>query len=185
MSSEPRASGTRDLSDTPLVAFADALLAEHAHAAPQAAAEIHQYVTFVLRDEEFAIPILDCREILRPGTITRIPEAPAQVRGVVNLRGRIVPVVDVRLCLGFDSVPITGRARLIVVELSGRLFALLVDRVARILKLSSSQMVPSSEPLRLACLVGTATFAEALIHLLDSERLLLAGPAAAPPTDKE
>jgi len=72
-----------------------------------------------------------------------------------------------------------------VVEVAGRFFALLVDRVARILKLATSQMVASSEPPRFSCLVGTATFAETRVCVLDSERLLLAGPAAPPPTEKE
>lgn len=182
MSSEPRAPAP-GFAAAPLAVFADGLV--QAGPTMQAPGEIRQYVTFLLRDEEFAIPILDCREILRPGTITRIPEAPVQVRGVVNLRGRIVPVVDIRLCLGFGAAPVTGKSRLIVVEIAGRFFALLVDRVARILKLPASQLVPPTQPARFPSLLGTATFAESAVHVLDGERLLLAGPAATIPMEKE
>jgi len=142
-------------------------------------------VGFVLRDEEFAIPILNCREILRATTITRIPEAPAAVRGVVNLRGRIVPAVDVRTCLGFEQSPMTGKSRLIVVEIAGRFFALVVDRVNRIVKLSSTQIAPPGDAPRFACLVGIANVGETPILVLDAERLLLVTPDMTPTARKE
>jgi chemotaxis signal transduction protein len=170
---------------SPLLAFADGLLASTHHEKAQDPGELRQYVSFVLRDDEFAIPILDCREILRAPAITRIPEAPAEVRGVVNLRGRLVPAVDVRTCLGLEQAPLTGRSRLIVVESAGRFFALVVDRVARILRLASSQIVAPSGAPRFACLVGVATVAQSAIHILDSERLLLASPGMKPTTEME
>lgn len=168
---------------SPLLAFADGLLGS---GEPQPnPGELRQFVSFVLRDDEFAIPILNCREILRAPTITRIPEAPAVVRGVVNLRGRIVPAVDVRACLGFEQAPMTGKSRLIVVEIANRFFALIVDRVARILKLSSSQILPPGDTPPFACLAGMAEVSATPIHVLDVERLLLASPDMTPPTEKE
>jgi chemotaxis signal transduction protein len=172
-------------SESPLLAFADGLLASGAGEQPQSPGELRQFVSFVLRDEEFAIPILNCREIVRATTITRIPEAPVAVRGVVNLRGRIVPAVDVRTCLGFEQAPMTGKTRLIVVEIAGRFFALVVDRVNRILKLSSAQIVPPAEAPRFAALVGVAAVSETPILVLDVERLLLASPDMIPATEKE
>ncbi len=172
-------------SEVPLLAFADRLLATGAQEEKASAGELRQFVGFVLRDEEFAIPILNCREILRATTITRIPEAPAAVRGVVNLRGRIVPAVDVRTCLGFEQAPMTSKSRLIVVEIAGRFFALVVDRVNRILKISSTQIaIPVGVP-RFACLVGTAAIGETPILVLDAERLLLASPDMTPRAEKE
>jgi len=170
---------------SPLLAFADGLLATGANERAESSGELRQYLSFGLRDEEFAIPILNCREILRAATITRIPDAPVAVRGVVNLRGRIVPAVDVRICLGFEQAPVTGKSRLIVVEIEGRFFALVVDRVVRILKLASSQIVSPAHPPRFACLVGMANVVDTSIHILDSERLLLANPGMTPPTEKE
>ena len=93
------------------------------------------YLTFYLQREEFGVPILRSREILRVGEITRIPEAPPHVRGVLNLRGRVVPVVEFRTRLGLPIVPLTPRARVIVVEAHDRLFGLLVDSVSRIAKI--------------------------------------------------
>jgi purine-binding chemotaxis protein CheW len=172
-------------SESPLLAFADGLLTSGAGEQQQSPGELRQFVSFVLRDEEFAIPILNCREILRATTITRIPEAPVAVRGVVNLRGRIVPAVDVRTCLGFEQAPMTGRTRLIVVEIAGRFFALVVDRVNRILKLSSAQIAPPAVAPRFAALVGVAAVGETPILVLDAERLLLASPDMIPATEKE
>jgi purine-binding chemotaxis protein CheW len=169
----------------PLLAFADGLLAAGKDEHTQSVGEVRQYVSFMLRDEEFAVPILHCREILRASSITRLPEAPFQVRGVVNLRGRIVPAVDVRACLGLELAVITGKSRLIVVEIAGRYFALLVDRVARIFKLPSAQVVPPPETGRFCCLAGMATAGNSAIHIIDTEQMLLASPDMRPSTGKE
>jgi len=103
---------------------------------------------------------------------------------VVNLRGRIVPAVDVRTCLGLEQSVVTSRSRLIVVEIAGRYFALLVDRVARILKLPSSQVRPPDSG-RYDCLAGMATVVGATIHIIDTEQMLLASPDMRPSTGKE
>ena len=188
MSSEPRASDPGAIvapEASPLLAFADHLLAAQKVEEARISGEVRQYVTFWLRDQEFAIPILHCREILRAGSITRIPEAPAQVRGVANLRGRIVPAVDVRVCLGLDQAPVTARSRLIVVEVAARFFALLVDRVSRTLKLASSETSPAPEGATVPYLAGIAQGEGAAIPILDIERMLLAGPGMRSSTDKE
>jgi purine-binding chemotaxis protein CheW len=167
-----------------LLTFADQLLGTQKGEEARVPSEIRQYVTFWLREEEFAIPILGCREILRPGVITRIPEAPPQVRGVVNLRGKIVPVLDLRICLGLDPAVVTAKTRLIVVEVASRLFALLADRVARILKLASSQIgEPPAEGL--PHVVGMAQTEGGAIRILDTEGMVLGNPGVRPSTDKE
>jgi purine-binding chemotaxis protein CheW len=161
-----------------LFAFADAVRAAGEQARPPDPAKIHQFVTFFLRDQEFGLPILQCREIVRVPTITRMPEAPAHVRGVVNLRGHIVPAVDTRRCFALEAVQPTPRSRLIVVEVAGRGFALIVDRVARILKLPASQ-IESPRPDRAAQgVAGVLRAGDALVYLLDAERVLRLAPAA-------
>jgi len=167
-----------------LLAFADRLLSAHEVETP-VSGEIRQYVTFWLREEEFAIPILCCREILKPGAVTRIPEAPAKVRGVVNLRGKIVPVLDVRLCLGLAPAVVTAKTRLIVVDVAGRLFALMADRVARILKLATSQMGAPPDQGGLPYLAGMAQTDQGTIRVLDTEQMVLGSPGLRPSTDKE
>jgi purine-binding chemotaxis protein CheW len=141
-------------------------------------------VTFFLRDEEYGLPILQCREIVRISTITRVPEAPAHVRGVVNLRGHIVPAVDARRWFGLDLASPTPRSRLVVVEVGGRLFALIVDRVARILKLATTDIEPPREDEVLRGVTGVARVGAATVLLLDADRVLRVGPAEAAPVTR-
>jgi purine-binding chemotaxis protein CheW len=162
----------------PLLAFADGLLAEQRQAKASAPADVRQFVTFCLQDEEYGLPILQCREIVRISAITRVPEAPPHVRGVVNLRGHIVPAVDTRGCFGLATASPTPRSRLIVVEVAGRLFALVVDRVARILKLPATAIEPPPEDAALRGVTGVARAGESVIFLLDADRVLHLGPAA-------
>jgi purine-binding chemotaxis protein CheW len=188
MSSEQERPGSETVESAPqdggLLAFADALLSEEQKQRTRAPDEIRQFVTFYLRDEEYGVPILQCREIVRFSTITRVPEAPAHVRGVVNLRGHIVPAVDTRACFGLEPGSPTPRSRFIVVEVSGRLLALIVDRVARILKLVASSIEPPSEAVAERGGTGVARLGESRVFLMDAERVLRAGPAATGPTTR-
>lgn len=163
-----------------LLAFADGL-AGLSPPAPDLG-EVRQYVAFSLRDHELAIAIASCREIVRPGSITRVPEAPAEVRGVVNLRGRIVPVVDMHLCLGLGPGLLGARSRLLGVETAGRYFALLVDRVTRILKLRVAEVRSPAQPPRFPALAGVTGAGDATTYILDVEQLLLTGPGVAKTT---
>jgi len=162
----------------PLLALADALMVASQRQPGRVEGEIQQFVTFFLLDDEIGIPILQCREIVQAPTITRLPEAPDHVRGVVNLRGRVLPAVDTRKCLGYEASPPTARSRLLVVEVAGRAFALLVDRVARILKLAAADIGPPPEPASLRSAIGVAHDGDAVIYLTDAERILWPGHAA-------
>ena len=162
---------SRDTAE-PLLAFADALLSSGEREIGKAMGEVQQYVTFFLRDDELGIPILQCREIVRAPAITRVPEAPDHVRGVVNLRGRVLPAVDTRRCLGYDSAPLTAKSRLLVVDVAGRSFALLVDRVARILKLAVADLEPPPENTRVRAALGVAKDGDKTIYITDAERIL-------------
>src|SRR5579872_3753369 len=79
--------------------------------------ETRQYMTFKLGDELFAIDVAQVREVLEVSTITRVPTAPDYMRGVVNVRGRSTPVVDMRLRFGLPVAPDTVSTRIIVMEL--------------------------------------------------------------------
>jgi len=188
MSSDPAGagdSGDRGAAATePLLAFADAVLAQGQADPTGAPTEIRQYVTFCLRDEEYAIPILQCREIVRISTITRVPEAPDHVRGVVNLRGRIIPAIDTRKRLGLKEAPPTAKSRLLVVEVAGRLFALIVDRVARILKIPVSAIEPPPEGAAPPGATGLVRLGSAVVMVLDAERVLRSGATAVGPTTR-
>jgi purine-binding chemotaxis protein CheW len=95
-----------------------------------------KYLTFRLAREEFAIQVLRVREIMGMQDITAVPQTPAYMKGVINLRGKIVPVIDLRLKFGFPEVEATSTTCIIVVQLkSGReilLMGLLVDAVSEV-----------------------------------------------------
>ena len=193
MSSEPMVSNgiarRRSEKHAAFLAFAEALLRASRGEQDPTSMDTRQFVTFFVRDHEFGIPILQCREIIRVSTITRIPESPAHVRGVVNLRGRVLPVVDMRKQLGFEALQPTSKARLLVVEAAGRAFALLVDRISRILKLSSAEiaLATGDAPSTLVgtSLLGTARIEDSAILLFDIEQTLGAASSAAASTPKE
>jgi purine-binding chemotaxis protein CheW len=163
---EPHADGAG------VLAFADALLARNQSEPGQGTTEIQQYVLFALHERDFCVPILQCREIVRVSSITRMPEAPEHVRGVVNLRGRILPVVDTRRCLGIEVAPPTSRSRLLLVEIAGRLLALLVDRVVGILKLPAGEIQAPPKTWSIPGCAGMARVGESAIAVLDIEHML-------------
>jgi purine-binding chemotaxis protein CheW len=166
-----------------LLAFADSILARPA--APAAVVEVQPYVTFFLRREEFGLPILRSREIVRVSEITRIPEAPPHVRGVLNLRGRVVPIVEIRTRLGLQAAPLTAQSRVIMVEAHDRLFGLLVDRVSRIAKIPASVIKPAPAETLSAntdYVAGIAQLGTELIIILDVDKVLLLNPIAPAPT---
>lgn len=135
-----------------------------------------QLVSFWLGQEEFSIGINYVKEIIRVGAITRIPEAPEHVRGVTNLRGRIIPVVELRTRLGMPTTPNTRESRIIVVEAYQRTIGLLVDRVAQIIKTGESTLSEPPEevlPPLSDYLSAVVQYEERLILLLDAQKVLL------------
>jgi purine-binding chemotaxis protein CheW len=103
---------------------------------------ILQLVTFKLENEEFGVDILKVQEINRMLTITRIPNAPPFVEGVINLRGKIIPIVDLKKRLGFIGKPYDKSTRIIVVELDGLILGFIVDSVSEVLRISESTVEP-------------------------------------------
>jgi purine-binding chemotaxis protein CheW len=170
-----------------LLTFADAILARPSAPAPAPATEVQAYLTFCLQRAEFGVPILRSREIVRVGEITRIPEAPPHVRGVLNLRGRVVPVVELRTRLGLPVAALTPQSRVIVVEAYGRLFGLLVDRAwlasPRSQPAQSSPHRPRLSSATTDHVTGIAQMGTGLITLLDLDKVLLLNPTAPQASD--
>jgi purine-binding chemotaxis protein CheW len=113
---------------------------------PQLHAAGGKYLTFALGKEEFGIEILKVREIIGMMEITAVPRSPASVRGVVNLRGQVISVVDLRNCFGLERVEKTDQTCIIVVETeqSGRKISvgLIVDHVSEVLEIPSDSIEP-------------------------------------------
>lgn len=134
-----------------------------------------QLVSFVIDGEEFGIDILKVQEIIRPVPVTRVPNAPKAVEGVINLRGRIVPVVDARSRFGLPPRPADADARIVVVELEDRTVGFVMDAVREVVRVDRSVIEPPPE---LAVGVdadyvrGVAKLDDRLVILLDVERVL-------------
>lgn len=96
------------------------------------------FVTASIADQMFGIPVLQVQDVLGPQKITRIPLAPPEVAGSLNLRGRIVTTIDVRLRLGLPARPKEQAGMSIVVDHKGELYSLAVDNVGEVLSLSSA-----------------------------------------------
>jgi purine-binding chemotaxis protein CheW len=103
-----------------------------------------KYLTFRLGREEFAIQVLKVREIMGMQDITEVPHTPAYVKGVINLRGKVIPVVDLRLKFGLPEAPYDHRTCIIVVQIQGPgtpiLTGIVVDAVSEVLNIAASEI---------------------------------------------
>ena len=102
---------------------------------------ILQLVTFKLGSEEFGVDILKVQEINKMMNITKIPNAPVFIEGVINLRGKIIPIVDLRKRLGLNQV-YDKATRIIVVELDGLVLGFIVDSVTEVLRIPENTIEP-------------------------------------------
>lgn len=108
--------------------------------------EEHINLVFVLGSEDFGVDVNIVREIVRvPPFITRVPNAPHYIRGVINLRGTIVPVFDMQLKIGMPSTPLTDEARIVVLSVSDVMFGIVVNSVREVRTIFDSQMEASSK----------------------------------------
>lgn len=140
--------------------------------------QVLQLVTFTLGEEEYGIPILQVQEIIRPVAITVVPKAPPFIEGVINLRGQVVPVVNLRRRLGLpDLEGLSEEARIIVVEVQGRTAGLLVDGVSEVFRLGVNQIEPppTLEQGHREYIQGVGRMGDRLIVLLDLKWLMRHG----------
>src|SRR5438874_1200969 len=136
--------------------------------------ELH-IVGFQVGRETYGVPITSLHEIVRVPEITAVPDAPDYMEGVINLRGKIVSVIDLRKRLGEKKVSMGKRNRILVVEHNGRLSGLIVDSASEVLKIPATDVEPSPAALHegsLNCVTGLGKYKGRLIVLLDMAKLL-------------
>jgi len=104
--------------------------------------QLLQLVSFHIEEEEFAVDILNIQGINRMMNITRVPNTPAFVEGIINLRGQVIPVVNLRKRLGFPPKEPDKATRIIVVEIGKRIIGFIVDSVNEVLRINSSITEP-------------------------------------------
>lgn len=133
------------------------------------------YVTFTIAKQLFGIPVLQVQDVLAGGEITCIPLAPKEIAGVLNLRGRIVTAIDVRLRLGLPARKRRDDDMSIVVEQGGELYSLRVDEVGEVLNLDPNAFgrnPPTLDPKFREFSSGIYRLKERLLVVLDVDRLL-------------
>jgi purine-binding chemotaxis protein CheW len=137
-----------------------------------------QVVGFRIGRETFGLPISIVREIVRVPDITAVPNAPDYIEGVINLRGRIIPVVDLRKRFGEKSFEANKKNRIVVVELESRLVGLIVNSASEVLRISPSEIDEPHNVFRegeLNYITGIGKLNGRLVILLDLNRLLQRG----------
>jgi purine-binding chemotaxis protein CheW len=133
-----------------------------------------QLVTFELAGECFAVDIHAVREINRLMEITRVPQSPPEIAGVINLRGKIFPVVELRKKFGFPNKESCDQTRIVVLEFGGRETGFVVDRVHEVLRIDSSVVDPTPEVMGTVdsdFIKGIAKLEGRLLIVLDLEHL--------------
>jgi purine-binding chemotaxis protein CheW len=134
-----------------------------------------QFVSFAIDDDQYGVDIMAVREIKGWSEITHLPNQPGYVRGVLNLRGVIVPIIDLRCRFGQGLTAATPMHVVIIVQIGARLAGLLADRVLDIVALEQAQVQPVpriAQASRINFLSGLATIDNAMIALIDLKNLL-------------
>lgn len=135
----------------------------------------NQFLTFTLGEEEYGIDILKVQEIKGYSAITRIPRSPSYIKGVMNLRGTIVPVVDLRSKFGLESTAYDQFTVIIVVVVQGRATGLIVDTVSDVLNLPASDIQPTpqfSGSIDTSFIMGMGQAGDKLLILLDVNKVV-------------
>src|SRR5258705_3782435 len=134
-----------------------------------------QIVGFQVGNETYGVPITALHEIVRVPDITAVPDAPEYLEGVINLRGKIVSVIDLRKRFGIKETGTSRRNRILVVEFNGRLSGLIVDSASEVLKIAATHIEPPPAVLQEGganCVTGLGKYEGRLIMLLDMSKLL-------------
>lgn len=138
-----------------------------------------KYLTFRLADEEYGLEILKVQEIIGMMTVTRVPRTPASIRGVINLRGKVIPVIDLRKRFGLASVDDTETSCIIVVQVrqndSTVTMGILVDAVSEVRDIGADQLEPPPSfgvSVDTAFILGLGKIAEKVVMLLDIDRVM-------------
>src|ERR1017187_4016893 len=155
------------------------LVANEPSSAAQTDARAGKYLTFQLAKEEFGIRVLKVREIMGLQEITAVPQTPMHIKGVINLRGKVVPVIDLRIKFGLPAAEYTQRTCIIVTQLqseSGQtLMGIVVDGVSEVLNLAGTEIEDTpdfGEELAGGYLLGMAKVKGKVKILLDIDRVL-------------
>ena len=137
--------------------------------------EMKQLISFTVGDEEYGFELQHVKEVIRMREVTRLPEVPAYVQGIVNLRGQVIPIIDLREKFGLPSTEATADTRVIVVEVEESAVGMVVDCADQVVRLAASQFEPPPPVLSKASqayITAVGKLEDRLITILDVRRLL-------------
>jgi len=139
------------------------------------AEELRQLISFSVGEEEYGLELLCVKEVIRMREITWLPKAPPCVKGIINLRGDVIPIVDLREKFGLVAQEQTAMTRVIVVEVEGRPVGMVVDSASQVVRVATDQFEPPPPMMGMAAqgfITGVGKLDGKLIITLDVDRIL-------------
>ncbi len=141
-----------------------------------------KYLTFLLGEESYGLEILKVQEIIGMQSITRIPRTPDYVKGVINLRGKVIPVIDLRLRFGMETAEVSRKTCIIVVQVAKAetsvTMGIVVDEVSEVLEISAEEIEPApgfGTQVETSFILGMAKTENAVKILLDIDKIMSEG----------
>lgn len=137
--------------------------------------QLAQLVSFLLSDEEYGVEVLRVREIIRMPPITKMPNTPHYVEGIINLRGKVIPIISMRKRFGLPEIEYTAHTRIMVMDVNGGLTGFIVDGVSEVIRVRSSEIQPPppmvSGNLDQEFIMGVFNHADRLLIIMDAEQM--------------
>lgn len=138
--------------------------------------ELIQLVSFKLEQEEYGVNVLKVREIIRMPSITRVPNTPHYIEGVINLRGKVIPIISMRKRFNLPEGETSNQTRIMVIDMDGELMGFVVDAVSEVIRISESEIQPPPAVVNSAveqeCLAGVINQTDRLLFFLNLEKLV-------------
>ena len=137
--------------------------------------DLRQFISFSIGEEEYGLELLRVKEVIRIREITWLPKAPSFVKGIINLRGDVIPIIDLRDKFGLEAKEATAMTRVIVVEVEGRMIGMVVDSASQVVRIPADQIDPPPPMLggfSQEFITGVGKLDDKLIILLNTDAIL-------------
>jgi purine-binding chemotaxis protein CheW len=137
--------------------------------------DLKQFISFSIGEEEYGLELLRVKEVIRIREITWLPKAPSFVKGIINLRGDVIPIIDLRDKFGLEAKEATAMTRVIVVEVEGRMIGMVVDSASQVVRIPADQIDPPPPMLggfSQEFITGVGKLDDKLIILLNTDAIL-------------
>ena len=144
--------------------------------------ELRQFISFSVGEEEYGLELLRVKEVIRVREVTWLPRAPSFVKGIINLRGDVIPIIDVRDKFGLEPGEQTAQTRVIVVEVERRLMGMVVDSASQVVRIPTDQVDPPPPVLggtSQEFITGVGKLEDKLVILLNADAILTVDEKAA------